>query len=332
VAKSTVSVLDVGHGNCTVVADTAGVVVIDAGPGPTLLEFLEKERIGKVDVIAISHADEDHIKGLISLLESARVSVDVVRLNSDAMKGSATWLDLTFVLNGLNREGRVRFDVGLTTNDTGSFDQGIVHIEVLAPTPGLAARGPGSRDYKGRRLTSNSMSAVFRLIRGARPIMLLPGDVDEVGLENLIDTTPDTKAEIAVFPHHAGATRASDLSRFATRFTEAASPKNVIFSIGRGRYATPRPEVVVAVRTAAPQVRILCTQLSEHCSSAVPVDDPSHLFDGISKGRESRKCCAGTIVFSVDGPDLSLCPTLDSHREFIAIAAPSALCMRNLQY
>src|SRR5580698_1144372 len=116
-----VTILDVGHGNCTVLTDDK-VVVIDAGPGTTLLDFLEEEGINVVAVVLISHADEDHIKGLVSLLESQTVEVQLVRINSDGQRNSATWNDLMYVLDEANKAGRVRFEVGLTTNQTGDFD------------------------------------------------------------------------------------------------------------------------------------------------------------------------------------------------------------------
>ena len=59
--EPSVSVLDVGHGNCAVVLDDR-TVVVDAGPGATLLEFLQNEGVTEVEVVLISHADEDHIK------------------------------------------------------------------------------------------------------------------------------------------------------------------------------------------------------------------------------------------------------------------------------
>src|ERR1039458_7714844 len=148
-ADPTVSILDVGHGNCAILIDDK-VVVIDAGPGTTLLDFLENEGIKEVGIVLISHADEDHIKGLVSLLESETVGVQIVRINSDALKGSPTWDDLTYLLDEANRTGKTIFDVGLTTNQTGAFDTAAIKIEILAPSPGLAVKGPGSHDHRGR--------------------------------------------------------------------------------------------------------------------------------------------------------------------------------------
>ena len=233
-------VLDVGHGNCAVLIDDE-IVVIDAGPGTTLLEFLEREGIRRVDAVLISHADEDHIKGLVSLLESQTVAINLVHINSDALKGSQTWNSLTFLLDEANKSGKLVFEVGLTTNDTGKFNTRTITIEILAPSPGLAVKGPGSEDHKGRKLTSNSSSAVVRLLQDGEPLVLLPGDIDETGLANLLESNNDISAQVAIFPHHGGGSASSDLSKFAADFSRAAGAGTVVFSIGRGKHDTPRP-------------------------------------------------------------------------------------------
>ena len=322
-----VTILDVGHGNCAVLVDDK-VVVIDAGPGTTLLDFLKEEGIKEVEVVLISHADEDHIKGLVSLFESQTVAVRFVRINSDGIKNSPTWNDLMYLLDEANKAGKVRFEVGLTTNQTGDFDTGRIRIEILAPTPGLAAKGPGSHDHKGRKLSSNSMSAVIRMLRKGKPLLLLPGDIDEVGLENLLESGTDISAEIAVFPHHGGGASGGNLSGFASSFCKAAQPEKLLFSIGRGRYDTPRPEVVAAAIGEIPKVRVLCTQLSEHCASQLPKADPAHLSGKVSKGKEFRRCCAGSISVTLAEKEAPVLPILDAHAQFIGSAAPSALCMK----
>jgi beta-lactamase superfamily II metal-dependent hydrolase len=326
-AEPTLSILDVGHGNCAVLLDDR-VIVVDAGPGTTLLEFLENEGIKEVAAVLISHADEDHIKGLVSLIESKTVVVRVVRINSDALKDSPTWNDLTYLLDEANTAGRLRFEVGLTTNQTGAFDTAAIQIEIVGPTPGLAAKGPGSNDHKGRKLTSNSMSAVVRLLRNGSPLVLLPGDIDEIGLENLLEAGGDISAEIAVFPHHGGGTSGGNVSAFAKSFCKASKAEKLIFSIGRGKYDTPRPEIVTAVLQESPKIRILCTQLSKHCASQLPAADPSHLTNKVSRGKEARRCCAGTISLTLGEKGRNVLPILEEHAGFVQSAAPSALCMK----
>jgi beta-lactamase superfamily II metal-dependent hydrolase len=326
VAEPSLCILDVGHGNCAVILDDK-VVIIDSGPGTTLLEFLKDEGIKEVAIVLVSHADEDHIKGLVSLIESRTVDIRVVRVNSDGLKESATWADLAYLLDVENKAGRLRFEVGLTTSDSGKFDTASVRVEILAPSPGLAVKGPGSTDHDDRKLTSNSMSVVIRLLRDGKPYVLLPGDIDETGFANLLESGQDLRAPVAVFPHHGGAVSGNS-ARFAASFCKATGARDLIFSIGRGRYGTPRPEIVAAARAQSPGLRIVCTQLSEHCASELPKKEPTHLTHKISRGRESRKCCAGTIVATLAKDTANLIPHVEVHRKFIATAAPSALCTR----
>jgi beta-lactamase superfamily II metal-dependent hydrolase len=327
IVEPTLYILDVGHGNSSVLVDDR-VIVVDAGPGNALLEFMQSREIIAISVVLISHADEDHIKGLISLVESGTVSIETIHVNSNSIQQSETWKDLAFILDLENSAKRIKFEVGLTTNHSNSFSTESITIEILAPSPGLAIKGPGSDDHKGRKLTSNSVSAVVRLLRGQNPLVLLPGDLDETGLENLTESGRDIRAMTVVFPHHGGVSGYHDASKFAQRFFDACKPESVIFSIGRGKYGTPRPEIVAAAYAYNAKIRILCTQLSERCANTVPKTDPKHLTKFFSKGREAHKCCAGTIVLALyaDGPRLQ--PQAEDHLRFIAESAPTALCSK----
>ena len=324
------NILDVGHGNGAVLQDDDDVLVVDAGPGTTLLEFLTREGITKIDVLLLSHADRDHIRGVISLLAS-QISIDLVQVNTDSEKGSDTWDDLTYELDCANKKGKVQFDVGLTTNDTGKFDKGKIHIEILAPTPYLAAKGPGSTDRQGRSLTANSASAVVRLSKVGTPLVLLPSDIDNTGLENLADSQTDAKAPIAVFPHHGAKPGMGDVIMFTERFCQVVAPEIVVFSIGRGQYSTPQPEVVAALRKTKASMRILCTQLSEHCAAKLTGKDLGHLTEKYAKGKEKGVCCAGTIVIELGRDGIVIKPEKASHIAFIKKAVPNSLCLSNFK-
>lgn len=247
------------------------------------------------------------------------------------MKGSRLWDDLIYELDQANKAGNLQFEIGLSSNDTGKFSTESVHIEIVAPSPYLAAKGPGSSDRGGRRLTSNTVSAVIRLVRRGKPVALIPGDIDPIGLEYLSSSGFEAAAPIAVFPHHGGKPSKGDMTEFAYKFCEIVEPENVIFSTGRGRYNTPRPEIIAAVCKKCPKVRILCTQLSEHCASLLPEDQPSHLSGKFSRGLEHNRCCAGTIFIPLDNSTRTLFPLPEDHLEFIRKAAPTALCMRPFQ-
>ena len=72
-----VTYLDVGQGNSTFIKLPDGkCALIDGGNsmyGDTIVEFLKDEKVDDIDYLIASHADSDHIGGLISVLENFEV-------------------------------------------------------------------------------------------------------------------------------------------------------------------------------------------------------------------------------------------------------------------
>lgn len=321
--RETLAVLDVGHGNSAVLFSGDDVAVFDTGTGSGLLEFLDQQGVTHVKTVFLSHADQDHVGGLVGLLAAETVTVERVVLNTDSSKESATWDDLLYELDARRRAGETVLATSITAGDSESF--GAVTATTAAPSPYLAARGPGSRDRSGRRITSNSISAVIRLATAAGPIALLTGDLDLVGLEDLERAEDDVTAPILVFPHHGGGTRSADVPGYVTRLVERVQPRVVVFSIGRRREGTPDPEIVRHLRQVAPEARIMCTQLSRFCAKSIPTFTATHLSPTFALGRSDRVCCGGTILVSLRDAN-EITPESDGHVAFIREAAESPLC------
>jgi len=320
----TLAILDVGHGNCAVLRDEMGIVVIDAGPGSGLLQYLGDHNITHVNVLLLSHADKDHIGGAAQLLASKTVTIGRVCLNTDSAKGSDVWDDLVYELNRADNAGKLQFEVSLVHDVSGQYDQGKVRIEILGPSKYLAAKGAGSTDRHGRKMSNNSLSAVIRLVQAGKPIATLSGDVDEIGLDDLIDNKVDLQAASLVYPHHGGK-GGRDESRFVIKLCALVKPSTVIFSVARGRAKHPLPDIINLVRKNVKDVRIACTQLTHHCAAKISLAKPNHLAAVYAHGRDSRHCCAGTVLVLLNTPDTIL-PDRKAHEAFIAAAAPSALC------
>ncbi|MGH7930926.1 MAG: ComEC/Rec2 family competence protein [Candidatus Binatia bacterium] len=326
------TILDVGHGSCTILTNGARTTLIDTGPGAAVLEYLLQEEISVIDVIVLSHADEDHIRGLIALLGTEEFGVRRIQLNSDAAKTSEAWQNLAYEVDELRRVGLVTLEVQLREGDM--IDSGIAGLElrVLAPRDRLIMRGPGSRDRDGRRITSNSISAVILVRYADRRVALITGDLDEVGLVHLVETNLSLAADVLVFPHHGGLAGGNGpaATAFARKLTSAVDPECIAISLGRGRYANPRPEIVEGMRQAASSARIACTQLSKDCASNLPSLEPAHLLPLFAGGAESRSCCAGTMRIELEEGS-ALLPDAAAHGAFIDVAAPTtALCRRRI--
>jgi beta-lactamase superfamily II metal-dependent hydrolase len=319
------TILDIGHGNSAILQDGASTVIIDAGPKTGLLEHLDEHGIKTIDLILLSHSDEDHIAGLLALIYTEEFQIKAIRLNTDSLKGSKLWGDLLFQIHVLQERGELDFNSSLSTADSGRFMYEETNIEILAPTTYLTARGPGSTDQNGRRIETNSISAVIRIVNRGDPIALLPGDLDELGLEHLAARSIDAQAPILIFPHHGGRSgRSSNIENFTQQLAEIVNPKTVIFSFRRGS-DYPLPGIIQVIKHYLPETRIICTQLSEQCASSIPNFEPDHLLPIFSSGRPLKHCCGGSIVVST-GDSVAIRPSAESHERFISIAAPTALC------
>jgi len=255
-------VLDVGHGNSAVLIDRDGVVVIDAGPKTELLKFLLWKNITVIDVLLLSHADKDHIAGAINLLAAEEIAIRRVYVNSDSTKDSKIWDRLVLALYDADKSGLLDFEPSLTPHLNGKLDQGEVAIEILAPNQYIAAKGPGSQDHQGRKLTSNSISAVIRLWFNGKPIVLLPGDIDQVGLDNLLENQVDLTAWLTVHPHHGGRAGSRNLKTYTAQFCEAVSPEIVIFSIRDNEKQFPTQEVIETIAETLDNVQMFSTRSS----------------------------------------------------------------------
>ena len=316
------AILDVGHGSSAVLVDTKGVVVLDAGPRSALLEYLGEQGIRHVDAMLISHADEDHLGGLLAILSSRSVSLGKVRLNTDSAKESKIWNQVAYELDRLTPT--IDFEVALTTDLTGAHDCGSVRVEVLGPSKYLATRGAGSTDRDGRQIKTNSMSAVVRLKIGDEPLVVVTGDLDEIGLAELTYQRADCRAPVLVFPHHGGHS-GTDVKTFVIELLSLVQPELVVFSLGRGRHGTPRPDVIRTIRSFDAGIRIHCTQLSAHCAADLPKAKPTHLNASFAAGRGKQHCCGGTLVLPLKLPLLPE-PAKALHDAFIVASAPTALC------
>ncbi len=321
------TVLDIGHGNCAVLRDGQGTVIIDAGGGQTLLEFLEARGIVDIDAVLLSHGDADHIGGVLLLLAQRHITVHSIYLNADAARRTGLWKAFLVALADARTRRDTRVRTQLTTESTTEFGRGDVHLEILAPTPEVAASGVGGRDLHDRQLTANSASAVIRVLSNGIPEVLLSGDIDGTGLTNLLSEYPEPRARVLVFPHHGGRPGVADPFQFATDLCRAVEPDVVIFSIGRGKHNTPLPDIVRGVRAAVPRAHIACTQLSGWCAATVPATLPEHLDDRPARGRLTRSCCAGTFEMSLGNSSPDYQPRIAMHRAFVEREAPTALCL-----
>lgn len=169
---------------------------------------LWSRRISHLDAIVISHADADHYNAIPGLLE--KFSVGVVYVSPVMFR------DATPALVALREAIRTRGVPIRTLDATVRLDGGdLVDIETLHPPPGGV-------------LGSDNANSIVLQLRSHRHSLLLPGDLESPGLEDVMDEMP-LATNIAMAPHH-GSLRSDPLG-----FSAWATPDYVVISGGSGR-------------------------------------------------------------------------------------------------
>lgn len=322
-----IDILDVGHGSCVVVRSGPDVVLIDAGPGGAVLEYLRLERISRISAIVVSHADADHIGGISAILGQDGLEVDQIIWNGDSVKQTKLWKNLVYQIDDLQSSGRMvaqqnahdglRIKVGL---------DGKSEIHVLAPGLVLRQLGAGSSLRDGRAITSNSVSVVVQVWVNGEPIVMVPGDLDQVGYDEMVRSSSSLNltTRYLLLPHHGGLMGNSvQTAASVSSLVSAVSPDVVFISNGRGKFGTPRPEVIRAVREAGAHIPISCTQLSSNCSVrevAQPVVDGPY-----SVGWQNGRSCQGSTRILFDG-GIEVPLRRTRHATFVRDFVPENLC------
>lgn len=327
-ASPEVLILDVGHGNCTIILAEGSVCVVDAPVGTTLLETLRQLDISLVDTIILSHADKDHVAGVSTLLTCKEIEVRTLYVNPDSTKKGprSPWHKLRVSLAIARQKGELRV-VPTLTSSSPRIAVGTALLEVLAPSPELIIGGAGSTAVDGEtKLTSNSTSAVIRVVYKGHGMFLLPGDLDGTGLDSMIAEGKIAEAKTLVFPHHGGLPGNASVDDFASKLCKHVHPELIVFSNSRSQFSNPRPEVISSIRKVSSSV-IACTQLSRGCLEVADEVSDEHLHNLPSHGKRDKSCCAGSLRFCLDdllAQDPASCLSL--HKEFVSTYVHSSLC------
>ncbi len=222
--------LDVGHGSCVFIQFPNGKnVLYDAGKRGrsdvgerVITPFLWQNGVRTLDAVIVSHGDEDHYNGLPALVE--RFCVRKVLLNEQFLRSPGAGRFLEF----LGDEG-VSVEVIEKGVELGGL--GRAKVKVLNP--------PGSAE----RLSRNDTSSVL-LIEYCGKRILLCGDIERRGIEALLDSGYDLKADVVQAPHHG-----NYISNVADLYA-AARPRYILVSAGSIKdLSAQKPEGSLVLQT-----------------------------------------------------------------------------------
>ena len=181
-------------------------------------EFLWHRGYSRIDHILATHADADHMQGLIDVAKNFTIG--------SAVFGRTPMDDPDFeALAEVLRRGGIPTEL-IARGDR--FDFGDVIVEVLYPI--------ASDDTNA--ISDNDNSVVLRFIYGSRTF-LLTGDIERQAESALLNNGGTLAADLIKVPHHGSRTSSGQ------EFINAVGSKYAVISVGRNSpFGHPHPEVV----------------------------------------------------------------------------------------
>jgi competence protein ComEC len=243
------TLLDVGQGEAIFLRlPGERRMLVDAGGLPggrfdvgarVVAPFLLHEWVGHLDVLVLTHAQEDHIGGAPAILRG--FSVGEV-WSPDVPSRSVTFLWIQEYLR------HQRIPHRIVSADSPALRWGEAGVQVLHPLARPTRTGWGGRAPRSR---PNEPSLVLRVGIGDRAL-LLTGDIEREGEAVLLRRGEAIRAQVLKVPHH------GSRSSSGTAFIQAVRPELALVSVGYGnRFRHPHPEVVARYRAAG--VRLMRT-------------------------------------------------------------------------
>lgn len=216
--------LDVGQGECIILTDGADTFVVDCGgkgafrnAGQTAASKLLSEGRHKIDVLALTHFDDDHVNGVINLM--CRVKVDTLVIPDEESKSRDEIVEFA------EKRGT---EVYIITNDT-EFSSGGISMAAFAPV-------------------SMTEPELIFLAKAGDCDILITGDAYEEAEKRFLlrYNLPDT--EIYVVGHH-GSKNSS-----CTELLKAAKAETAVISSGYNSYGHPAPETLKRLNKAGMEI------------------------------------------------------------------------------
>lgn len=221
-AYFSMTLLDVGQGLSVLVQADGAYLLYDGGGRSTssyVVSYLQQHEINQLQWMVASHYDEDHISGLVGVLNTAEVERAML---PDYTTNTRIYQSLQDAITEQN--------VPVVHPSQGDvYTLGHAEIEVV---------GPGSNYYENE----NDKSLCLRISYGNFRC-LLTGDAEQEAEQDLVRSGQNLSCDVYVVGHHGSASSSSKV------LLDAADPQYAFLSVGEENpYGHPSDQTLSALQ------------------------------------------------------------------------------------
>ena len=213
--------IDVGQGDSTLITCEGHSMLIDTGEatkGTAIQNYLQKQKINKLDYLILTHPDSDHIGGAPVII--TKFNIDKVFV-SNYEKDNKTYMKLIQALDNKHLKQ--------TTPKVGAkYSLGTAKFTILAPND---------------TYNNPNDASIALLIQNGKNRFLFTGDAEEDAEQDILENGLDLSADVYKAGHLGSRTATSE------EFFEAVSPSSAVISCGEDNsYGHPHAQTLNTFR------------------------------------------------------------------------------------
>lgn len=231
-ADTAVHFIDVGQGDCTLVVSDGKTMLIDCGDRDednTVIKYLQKQNIKKLDVIIATHPHSDHIGEMSEIIDGFDTDRFIMpKIPSDKTPTSTVYENMLLSIKDKGMK--------ITAAKDESFALGSVEVELYTT--------------KEDHSDLNNYSVLVKIVHGENSF-LITGDCETQEEKEMLEQGFDLSAKVLKVAHHGSANSSS------SEFLAAVAPRYAVISCGLdNKFGHPSDETLVRLQKYAENIYI----------------------------------------------------------------------------